>query len=1110
MQQQQADFRVLVAVQGAFSMDCDLVSELVCGFADERCDLPSLHSQRECTLRLARQVVLAASSKANTNLEFHPSSSAPTASTWQPIIDTSLVGGAFFAAASQGVAVLDLFGGMGAGLEMVLRAGFRVTRYLHVDNAAAAQQVMLHRVATLQAQYPEQLPPSATEGMWDLPCQVEEITMERLAILGVGADQLPWLVVAGWPCQDLSRAGKRAGLVGTRSKAFFPMLHVVAHMQQLQPSMPPAYIFENVDFRDFPAAYQTVTDELGSPCTLDSARFGSRAHRVRCYWSNLAPAADVQRALDGVQRPGHTFATGVQAIMEPARWCMPVLHDPLPRSCQYPCDFAGQYRQAWPTLMAMPNSRAFRPNKDGAVWDAGRDAWDEPSALERERAMGFCDGATAAPGLSELERRSMLGNAMDITTLTWLFSAYQLLAPPADSAAMLAALPCVPTRPPASAAASGTGGGVGEAHVEQCSYQTPAAEAVHEAALAIIADKAHGGTDIWQDEAALCYITKGERLSIWDDTEWRRVASRAKGYEWKSSKLFRVMADGTRREVPAIQDRLQLIRKAHDHNGHFGVKRTVSMLQPHFYWVGLWQDVATFVGQCEPCKRSNVSFNTRSPELHSLPVVPIGVRWSVDLAGPFPITSRQGSKYVMICVEGYSKWAELIPLPDKEALHTADAFLRNVISRYGAMAEVVTDRGKEWEGAFQELLAQCLVDHRRTSPSHPEANGMAERVVQTMKQSLAKMSEQGGQPEEWEAYLSWVALGYNCSTQGSTGFSPYELLFAQKPVTPPAIRELCTGELDDRSPARLSRQLHERALAHRRNSAMAFSGMQIAQHRDQMRYAKLRSGVYSPQERRFHVGDYVYVAQPKQPGLQVQLPPRILRVTEVKQSGRMLVEGRDGKLMGVHCSNVAPCHLLGVDGRFDTRYSGTTGAEVCQECLSPYMESTMLMCDSCWTGWHMECLQPPLQSVPEGLWCCPRCHSEGVTPEGLESAQQVADQQDSLVKHRAKQTAAARLRKNAPAREAEAQRWDGRLGKRQVKDRKTGQTKWAVCQLRYRGVGASPKHFVLLMEGCAPSLCSISQLQRWCKQGTMQWMRKNARLPTGVRLPAVPSSMMMV
>ena len=40
---------------------------------------------------------------------------------------------------------------------------------------------------------------------------------------------------------------------------------------------------------------------------------------------------------------------------------------------------------------------------------------------------------------------------------------------------------------------------------------------------------------------------------------------------------------------------------------------------------------------------------------------------------------------------------------------------------------------------------------------------------------------------------------------------------------------------------------------------MALENLAIAQHRDTLRYARIRSGAYRPQLRRFRIGDYVYL-----------------------------------------------------------------------------------------------------------------------------------------------------------------------------------------------------------------------------------------------------------
>jgi transposase-like protein len=53
-------------------------------------------------------------------------------------------------------------------------------------------------------------------------------------------------------------------------------------------------------------------------------------------------------------------------------------------------------------------------------------------------------------------------------------------------------------------------------------------------------------------------------------------------------------------------------------------------------------------------------------------------------------------------VEYFSKTVVLVLTQDKDPATVAEAFIRKVLTRYGAPAEVVTDRGGEFEGAFQE------------------------------------------------------------------------------------------------------------------------------------------------------------------------------------------------------------------------------------------------------------------------------------------------------------------------------------------------------------------------------------------------------------------------
>jgi hypothetical protein len=83
----------------------------------------------------------------------------------------------------------------------------------------------------------------------------------------------------------------------------------------------------------------------------------------------------------------------------------------------------------------------------------------------------------------------------------------------------------------------------------------------------------------------------------------------------------------------------------------------------------------------------------------------------------------------MIMIEHFSKWVELVTLPDKSPHSTIHAFLQQVVSRFGACDKCFTNQGLEFKGEFQDLLDHVFIDHYRTSKDHPEANGLIKRIV---------------------------------------------------------------------------------------------------------------------------------------------------------------------------------------------------------------------------------------------------------------------------------------------------------------------------------------------------------------------------------------------
>jgi len=465
-----------------------------------------------------------------------------------------------------------------------------------------------------------------------------------------------------------------------------------------------------------------------------------------------------------------------------------------------------------------------------------------------------------------------------------------------------------------------------------------------------VLSKAAAKRDIWCDSLLLQFVQTGHLGVELSPVALRRLQQRSRAYQYRiidgNGVLHRSMADGSVRVVPPPEARAEVIKVMHERCGHFGEKRTVHLVLTHFWWYGLYQDVCQHVKACELCRRVNLTFSAQSPELQPLPIMGYMYRWGVDLAGPF-LPSERNNRFIMICIEHFTKHIELIALPEKAAKHTAHAFLSHVLSRFGACAEVITDQGTEWKADFDALLESCYIDHRVTSPNCPSSDGLAERAVQTIKQALRKLCEQSGSIRQWDVDMHWVALGYRCSPQASTRLSPYELLYARRPTVPPAIVQRLSHDMlcfDD--PDLAAESLLARAKMVEQMCVEAGNNLKIAQHRDSLRYALIRSGEYKPSLMKFYAGQFVYVQETNVANtLQVRARPNILRVVDVRPGGSVILQGKCGTTINQNIKNLAPCHLPNIDPTIDVTLQPVPADHACEVCRFPDRASRMLLCD---------------------------------------------------------------------------------------------------------------------------------------------------------------------
>ena len=150
---------------------------------------------------------------------------------------------------------------------------------------------------------------------------------------------------------------------------------------------------------------------------------------------------------------------------------------------------------------------------------------------------------------------------------------------------------------------------------------------------------------------------------------------------------------------------------------------------------------------------------------------------------------------MLVCIEYFTKWVELIPLPSKSSKDSARTLLEGVLSRYGAPGEVLTDQGREFQGEFQTMLAHHEITLRLTSREHPQFDGLAERMVQTKKMGLRKCLLDGW-GKDWDELLPYIAIGYRMTKQKSLGYTHYFLMFGRDPIFQSRHQRECEEELD--------------------------------------------------------------------------------------------------------------------------------------------------------------------------------------------------------------------------------------------------------------------------------------------------------------------------
>jgi hypothetical protein len=225
------------------------------------------------------------------------------------------------------------------------------------------------------------------------------------------------------------------------------------------------------------------------------------------------------------------------------------------------------------------------------------------------------------------------------------------------------------------------------------------------------------------------------------------------------------------------------------HESHLGIVKCKDRARQSLFWPGMSARIEEMVSSCSVCAE-------HSRANHKEPMIPVEIPdrpWSKIGADIFEWRKH----HYLITVDYFSKWPEISNLNNLSAKHVIE-MLKCQIAKYGIPDEIITDNGPQFACAeFAQFAKEYEFKHSTSSPYYPQANGQAERAVQTIKLLLDKAKD---------PYMA--LLGYR-NTPLDTGCSPAQLFLGRRLKTklPTASKLLEPGH---QNPTKSQQQMKER------------------------------------------------------------------------------------------------------------------------------------------------------------------------------------------------------------------------------------------------------------------------------------------------------------
>lgn len=217
-------------------------------------------------------------------------------------------------------------------------------------------------------------------------------------------------------------------------------------------------------------------------------------------------------------------------------------------------------------------------------------------------------------------------------------------------------------------------------------------------------------------------------------------------------------------------------------SGHAGVQRMISNIKKYYYWSGLTEDVKKFVRKCDSCQRYKFSKPIKEPMMITSTAYTSFEKVYLDIVGPLNSDANKNI-YILTLQCDLTKFVEAYPLPSKDTVTVAKAFVENFILRYGIPREVATDKGTEFISyTMREICKLLHVNQVQSTAYHHQSIGSLENSHKVLGAYLRTLTKT--QNSSWSTWIPYWCFCYNTTVHCETKYTPYELVFGKPCILP--------------------------------------------------------------------------------------------------------------------------------------------------------------------------------------------------------------------------------------------------------------------------------------------------------------------------------------